>query len=413
MERAQLARCLGATPADASDEACVRVETADPATFMAAFRRGVAGTGAVLLSDPYGAVANVAEAARIAGEMADRPPQGQHGWLLIPTGGTSGRVAFARHDGATLAAAVTGFCRHFGFKRVHAVNVLPMHHVSGLMPWIRSAMTGGEFVPWGWQQLKAGWLPAVEITPEWVISLVPTQLQRLLELPETTAWLRRFGVVFVGGGPVWPALADAAASARIRVSLSYGATETAAMVAALQPEEFLAGTRSCGRPLPHVDVSLNAEGVVVVRGASLHRGYYPATAAPREWQSEDLATIDAAGHLHVFGRRDAVIITGGKKVHPAEVEAALRGSGEFADVAVVGVPHPAWGESVVACYPGTMAAPDPERATLPLAAYQRPKRFIAISPWPRNAQGKLNRAALITAVHAALANDRGPTTAGR
>jgi O-succinylbenzoic acid--CoA ligase len=97
-----------------------------------------------------------------------------------------------------------------------------------------------------------------------------------------------------------------------------------------------------------------------------------------------------------------VIITGGKKVQPAEVEAALRASGEFADVAVVGVPDAGWGEVVVACYPAGGRVPDRTRAVATLARHLRPKRFVAIADWPRNAQGKLNRVALRTAALAAV-----------
>jgi O-succinylbenzoic acid--CoA ligase len=236
-----------------------------------------------------------------------------------------------------------------------------------------------------------------------VTSLVPTQLQRLLRSRRTTAWLKKFEIIFVGGGPVWPALADAAAAAGLRVSLSYGLTETAAMVAALRPEEFLAGTRSCGRALPNARITIGRGGSVRVTGGSVFRGYFPARRAARTLLTEDLGRIDARGHLHVQGRRDALIITGGKKVHPAEVEAALRASGEFADVAVLGVPDGEWGEVVVASYPRGPAQPDLKRAVAALAPHQRPKLFVALADWPRNAQGKLARAALAEAVLAQCA----------
>ena len=127
----------------------------------------------------------------------------------------------------------------------------------------------------------------------------------------------------------------------------------------------------------------------------------------REFWTEDLGEWDAAGHLRVLGRRDAVIITGGKKVQPAEVEAALRASGEFSDVAVIGVPDAEWGQAVVACYPAGARAPDLARAVGGLAAEMKPKRFVALADWPRNAQGKLNRAALAAAVASAGVNPRG------
>jgi len=318
---------------------------------------------------------------------------GENGWLCVPTGGSSGKVKFARHDEWTLAAAVRGFCDHFQLDRVNAVDVLPPYHVSGLMARVRCATTGGEHVPWDWKRLEAGDAPVVTGGP-WVISLVPTQLQRLLGSRRMIAWLREFELVFIGGGPVWPELAEAAASMQLRVSLSYGMTETAAMVVALRPEEFLAGARSCGSALPHAKINVNAEGVVAIAGESVFRGYWPELRTEREFATEDLGRFDEHGHLHILGRRDAVIITGGKKVQPEEVEAALRASGEFTDVAVIGVPDAEWGEAVVACYPAGGRTPDVDRAVAALTGARRPKRFVAIKDWPRNAQGKVNRTEL-------------------
>lgn len=353
--------------------------------------------GCVFLCDPrWGASERAAAtAAQQAGRgRAGAPPA--EGWLCLPTGGTSGGVRFARHDERTLTAAVVGFCAHFGLARVNAVDVLPPHHVSGLMARVRCAATGGAHVAWEWKELAAGRWPE-RPGGGWVISLVPTQLQRLVAVPAAVDWLRGFEVILVGGGPVWPELADAAARSRLPVALSYGLTETAAMVTALRPEEFLAGGRSSGGALPHARVTLTAEGGVQVAGESVFRGYYPDVSSSRELATEDLGTLDAQGRLHVLGRRDAVIITGGKKVLPAEVEAALRASGEFGDVAVVGRPDADWGQVVVACYPAGGRAPDEARtaaALAGLAAYKRPKRWVAVADWPRNAQGKLNRAAL-------------------
>lgn len=236
-----------------------------------------------------------------------------------------------------------------------------------------------------------------------MLSLVPTQLQRLLASPAAVAWLRGFRVIFIGGGPVWPELTTAAARAELPVSLSYGLTETAAMVAALRPAEFLAGEHSCGAALPHARISIDGEGAITVAGESVFRGYFPDERPSRKFATEDLGRLDEHGHLHILGRRDAVIITGGKKVQAVEVEAALRASGEFADVAVVGVPDPEWGHAVVACYAAADRPPDLVRVAASLqglAAFKRPKRFVAVADWPRNAQGKLNRAALLVALRA-------------
>jgi len=320
----------------------------------------------------------------------------ESGWLAIATGGSSGVAKFARHDERTLTAAVGGFCAHFEIERVNAIDVLPAYHVSGLMSRVRCAATGGTHVAWDWKRIEAGERPALVVgAGDWVISLVPTQLQRLLGSEGAVAWLRGFRAIFVGGGPVWPELADAAERAELPVSLSYGMTETAAMVAALQPEEFLAGARSCGGALPHARISIEPGGVVRIGGESVFRGYWPETSVGREVETEDLGRFDERGQLQILGRRDAVIITGGKKVQPAEVELALRASGEFDDVAVVGVPDAEWGEVVVACYPAAGRQPDLQRVAegmAELAGALRPKRYVALADWPRSAQGKINRA---------------------
>jgi O-succinylbenzoic acid--CoA ligase len=397
MERLGLARLLGAPAGAAEPSAAPRIiEDRDPGRFMAALASAVAGTGPVFLADPaWGATERAALTACL--EQAAAGPAGR-GWLMIPSGGTSGRLKFARHDEETMAAAVRGFCTHFEVTRVSCVGVLPLHHVSGLMAWMRTALTGGQYLAWDWKRLEAGDLPpAPQDGSGWFLSLVPTQLQRLLGSPESVAWLNKFQAVFIGGGPVWPGLADAAARAGLPISLSYGLTETAAMVAALRPAEFLAGSRSSGTALAHVRLDLTADGLVRASGESIFRGYFPEWREAREFVSDDLGRFDAEGRIEILGRSDALIITGGEKADPLEIERALRASGEFLDVAVVGLADPDWGHGVVACYPENQPPPDAARVDAQLqqlAAYKRPRRYLAMADWPRNAQGKLNRAEL-------------------
>jgi O-succinylbenzoic acid--CoA ligase len=391
MERGELAGRLGAAAAGAGGSPRA-IEEADPAAFMASFAEGAARGGNLFLANPSWRSAERAELARLlaTGECADR------GWLMIPSGGAGGGLKFARHDGWTIAAAVDGFRRHFGMERVSSVCVLPLHHVSGFMAWMRSALTGGSFIPWAWKDIEAGRYPP-DIPPGCCISLVPTQLQRLLASGGAVAWLRRFRIVFVGGGPAWEGLVEKAARLELPLSPSYGATETAAMVAALRPEQFLGGRRGCGEPLPHARIDLAEGGIVRVAGESLYRGYYPEMLRERSWTTGDIGALDPDGSLHILGRSDDIIMTGGKKVSPAEVEAALRSSGEFDDVAVIGLPDPEWGQRVVACHPAGPHAPRRDRleaALSGLAAFKRPKKYASISPWPRNAQGKIDRAEL-------------------
>src|SRR5690606_33090069 len=99
-------------------------------------------------------------------------------------------------------------------------------------------------------------------------------------------------------------------------------------------------------------VSVGPDGRVTIEAASLFRGYWPGRRVEGPWSSGDLGAFDRDGSLRIHGRADALIISGGEKIDPAEVEAALRGSGRFSDIAVLGVPDAEWGARVVAFYPG-------------------------------------------------------------
>jgi O-succinylbenzoic acid--CoA ligase len=392
----------------------VLVAEAEPRKFMTAFAQAVAGDAEIFLGDPKWTLAErrqldallppATSTAPFAG--GTRAPQGAAdtdgaagpgGWLMIPTGGTSGQLRFARHDAATMAAAVRGFARHFGLAQVNAVGLLPLHHVSGLMAWMRCVLTGGEYRPLDWKTIEGGALPVLPVKVHgWVVSLVPTQLERLVNQPTAVEWLRKFRVIFIGGGPPWPELLNRAAGLRLPLSLSYGMTESAAMVAALRPAEFLAGDRSSGPVLPHAAVEIDADGVIAIKGDSVFRGYYPQWRPAGAFATTDAGYFDRQKRLHVTGRRDQIIISGGEKIDPQEVEAVLRGSGEMPEVVVLGVPDAEWGQVVVATYPASSAPKLKKVAEIMgrlLAPAKRPKLFVPLKHWPVNDGGKVNRAA--------------------
>jgi O-succinylbenzoic acid--CoA ligase len=390
VERGELAAILGVARSAQKADALVMDAAAE--VFMASVARAISGGNDVFLGNPSWGEKERAEAKRIVSET----PSGDRGWLMIPTGGSGGRIKFARHDAATISSAVAGYRAHFGIERVNSVCVLPLHHVGGLMAWMRSAVSGGSFQLLAWKDLEAGKFSA-EIPENACLSLVPTQLQRIISSEHAVAWLRRFKVISIGGGPSWDGLIETAASLSLPLSPGYGATETAAMAAAVTPAEFLDGMRGCGRALPHARIEL-LDGTVVVTGPSVCRGYYPDWDGSRTWSANDLGSFDSRGSLHIGGRRDDMITTGGEKVSPAEVEDALRSSGQFKDVAVLGVPDPDWGHAVVACYPaemGPVRADLVESALSSLASFKRPKWYAPVSPWPRNAMGKIDRSELL------------------
>lgn len=391
MERGKLAEILSGLAAGVPAGSLV-IEEREPLRFMELFSRAVSDGGNIFLSNPSWQVAERSE----LGLLARAEPCAEGGWLMIPSGGAGGGLKFARHDGRTISAAVEGFRAHFAIERINSVCVLPLYHVSGFMAWMRSALTGGSFTTWAWKDAESGRFPA-RVPSDCCLSLVPTQLQRLLGSRAAVDWLRKFSVIFIGGGPSWDSLIEKAAGLDLPLSTCYGATETAAMVAALRPEQFRNGMRGCGFALPHARIDL-VDGVVRIAGESVFRGYFPEMRAQRSWTTGDLGSFDTSGSLTILGRRDDIIFTGGQKVVPAEVEAALMRSGEFEDVAVIGLPDPDWGERVVACHPAGARPPAGDHlmaALSGLASYKHPKRYVAISPWPRNPQGKISRPELV------------------
>lgn len=409
MDRAELIRLLN-VPSAAGEPRDVVVCAQDPRAFIESFGQAVAAGGNVFLADPAWGETERAQFAAIRargknGTRRNGEPMSEEGWLCIPTGGSSGAIKLARHDESTLATAVRGFSEFFEVKRVNAVGLLPLHHVSGLMAWMRCVMSGGEYVAWSWRELEAGGRPRL---PEGdvFLSLVPTQLDRLLRQPEAIDWMHRFRAVFIGGGPAWPELVERGAAADLPLAFSYGMTETAAMVTALKPEDFLSGVRGSGHPLPHARVEVDDDGRITIDAASLFRGYWPGTRASGAWSPGDLGAFDAAGSLHIRGRADALIISGGEKIDPAEVEAALRATGRFSDIAVLGLPDAEWGARVVALHPaadGAVEAGDVEsHLDGKLARYKWPKAYVPVTEWPRNAQGKLMRERLRDQVGSAV-----------
>lgn len=325
--------------------------------------------------------------------------------ILIPTGGSSGQMRFAMHTWETLSASVLGFRDYFGVPQVNSLCVLPLYHVSGLMQFLRSLLSGGTFAIVPFKTLVSGEWPILPTEP-FFISLVPTQLHRLLgnPFPRCPAPL----TILLGGAPAWESLLDQARQLKLRVALTYGMTETASQIVTLLPEEFLQGRSRSGRVLPHAQVSIRDEagnslpanqvGRVVIRAQSLMLGYFPQVLPLPELETEDLGFLDEDSYLQIVGRRDAAIISGGENVFPTEVEAAIWQTGLVQDVCVVGLPDAEWGAVVIAMYvPIETPALSPTPAYLKtaiaphLCRYKHPKHWISIPALPRNAQGKLNR----------------------
>jgi len=197
----------------------------------------------------------------------------------------------------------------------------------------------------------------------------------------------------------------------------YGMTETTGTIVALAPSDHdLNGNprmRSAGRPLPGVEVRIideagnplgpNEVGEIATRSPWNMAGYWnlpEATAKTIDgegWlRTGDAGFIDQDGYVYIHDRVKDMIISGGENIYPAEVESAIYGHPDVADVAVIGVPDEKWGEAVKAMVvPKPGASPDPQNiidfARTRIAAFKAPKSVDFIAALPRNASGKILR----------------------
>ncbi len=323
--------------------------------------------------------------------------------VMISTGGSSGKLRFAIHDFETLSAAVEGLKQHFGLSAISSLCMLPLYHVSGFMQTIRALLTGGKVVFSLGSDLGVDCQMLFSQAPEdSFLSLVPTQLRKLIEDGSMVHRLREFRAVFCGGGPLPEDLARASREARLPLAPTYGMTETAAQVATLLPEEFLYGIEGQGRPLPHISIEifnaeLESEGVgdILIQGSSLFRGYFGG--APRRegfFATGDRGRLDAEGRISVVGRGGRRIISGGENIDLQEIEEAFRGTGLVEDVAAFGVDDEKWGARLCVAY--VTADRKNQEAGLRreigrrLASFKQPKSWLSIDLLPRNVLGKID-----------------------
>ena len=332
-------------------------------------------------------------------------PNAQCPTIMIPTGGSSGQIKFAIHTWETLIASVQGFTEYFQLKQVNSFCVLPLYHVSGLMQFMRSFTTKGKLAILPFKAVETGKIFNIKQS-EFLISLVPTQLQRLLQNPELTEWLSQFNTVLLGGAPAWNELLEKARFHRIRLAPTYGMTETASQIATLKPDDFLRGKISSGQILPHAKVTIhnqqgeilnpNQVGNITIQAQSLALGYYPIIRENQaDFQVDDLGFLDEQGHLNIVGRNSDKIITGGENIYPAEIESAIQATQLVADICVIGIPDKHWGQALTAIYipktSNTSALKIQTLLTDKLSKFKIPKYWIPQQNLPRNSQGKINR----------------------
>ena len=369
----------------------------------------------VFLGNPRWAESELAEAARqlprgtlVKGSSLEPRGLGTCDWpmnwrgrVMIPTGGTGGKVKFIIHSQETLLAAAHGLRDTLVARGLspllHGVTCTPPWHVSGFMPAIRARATGGHHLIIDGRFDENSARPSVPfpVLGTKVISIVPAQLSRLLARADGEAWLQQFDVVLLGGSSIPPLLLSEIRLRRLPVFLTYGSTETAAACALCPPEKIWSGEAARGTPLPGVAFATNADGVVTIATSALGIGLWPDSPLDRPWTSGDRGDVAADGSVKISGRADRVIITGGEKVDPARIEQALLSTGLIKEALVLGMVDGRWGEVVTACVIGPASTESALRqACEALEPAARPRRYVFVPSMPTNASGKPDREAI-------------------
>ena len=435
---------ISALIAECSDKPAIFLVETKPINFIAAFLAGVIAEVNLFLCDPawqiqeWQQVLNLVQPDLILGDDTIKSliaklkltPQNApdliinakftefipQSLIMIPTGGSSGKIKFAMHSWDTLTTSVNGFKNFFKCQKINSVCTLPLYHVSGLMQLMRSLLTQGNLIICPYQLIVTELINLNK--SDYFISLVPTQLQFLLK--STPNCLKEFKTVLVGGAPPRRSLLNTAREYNISIALTYGMTETASGVVALKPQDFLSGNNSIGQVLPHAQVKIDSTqlvnragelsveptkpidqqiGLIQINSAALCLGYYPQLFhLTQVFTTDDLGYFDGDGYLHLLGRNSQKIITGGENVFPAEVEATIYSTKLVQDVCVVGIRDQKWGEAVTAVYVPLKPADNltlnlnliKQQIRSQLAKYKQPKHWLEVDSIPRNDRGKVN-----------------------
>ncbi len=306
--------------------------------------------------------------------------------LVISTSGTSGHARLAELPSLAVEAAVLASAAAIDARPEDRwLSCLPVAHIGGLLVLERHLLLGAPIT----FRRRVTRSVIARLGDARFTSLVPTQLTRLLD---GGADLGRFRAILVGGSGVDAELAHRVAEAGVRMVTTYGMTETCG------------GVVYAGRPLAGVEVRAARWGELLVRGPTLMRGYRLDPAAsvevfePGGWlRTGDGGEVDDDGTVRVLGRLAGVIVSGGEKIWPAEVEAALSSHPDVAAVLVSGSSDREWGQRVVArVVPRRPATPPTleslrDHAAETIARHKLPRELIIVERLDRTSLGKIRR----------------------
>jgi malonyl-CoA/methylmalonyl-CoA synthetase len=354
---------------------------------------------------------------------------------ILYTSGTTGRSKGAMLTHGNLLSNARVLHGYWGWRGGDVlVHALPIFHVHGLFVAIHGALINGSKMLWLNKfdpQRVIRWLPQAT-----VFMGVPTLYTRMLAEPSLTEAVCGHMRLFISGSA--PLLFDTFQAWQQRTGHTilerYGMSETVMLTSnpcaadprfadaqGVAPSERRGGT--VGFVLPGVDLRVMGEqgvpvatgeiGGIQVRGPNVFLGYWRMPEKTAEefttdgwFKTGDVGKVDERGYVTIVGRSKDLIISGGYNVYPAEIEDAINAMPGVAESAVVGVPHPDFGEvgvALVIARPGASVLPDAVLADLKarLANFKIPKRCFVVTELPRNTMGKVQKN-LLREAHKAL-----------
>lgn len=331
---------------------------------------------------------------------------------IVYTSGTTGRSKGAVLSHGALAANADTLRHAWGWRSDDVLlHGLPIHHIHGLFVALHCALLEPSPVILLPRFDAAG--VVAELPSATVYMGVPTHYVRLLAEPALDVACSRHMRLFVSGSAPLAAATAHAFETRTghRILERYGMTE--AGIISSNPLDGVRLPGTVGMPLPGVATRLRSDadaalteggvGVLEIRSPGLFSGYWrnpdQTAAAFRDgwFVTGDLATAASDGRITLVGRQSDLIISGGLNVYPKEVEAALDALPAILESAVIGVPHPDFGEAVVAllvleegcAFPGDEACIAALRGQL--ASFKLPKCMQVLPSLPRNSMGKVEK----------------------
>ncbi len=280
---------------------------------------------------------------------------------------------------------------------------LPFYHVGGLSIYFRSCLYGSAVIVPEYSMTET-FAQQMRVSEATLVSLVPTQLYRMLEAGfEPPKSLR---LILLGGGAATPELVARYIERNLPIALTYGLTECASQVATATPDQVRAKPGTVGKPLSGTTVRIVDEqgrnlpegeyGEIVVSGATVMRGYLGQAETNGTFHTGDIGYLDADGDIWIVQRRSDLIVSGGENVYPSEVEAVLRQHPAVEDACVVGIADAEWGQRVAAMVAlragetvteGDLIDFSRER----LAGYKQPRKIVFVDELPQTASGKIQR----------------------